>query len=236
MVSHLRCKCTIHGCGDSGPEGRLLASKIVKRHELDERSSSVRTLYAEARSLADDAVASQIEDITAHLAASTLSDQVSGSSTSPGGRLWGKPSPENVSSTRQTSSLDSTIPHRPRRSFNRDPEKEALSHLNHLGAAVEVFSGRVSMAIQSLDEPSITMKSMVFPLDTYQETLATFYDQLDHITLQKPVVLERKRSILEQLTKLQECLSSARSSWLSKLEEVNKTIRNAPGIPFHTGS
>lgn len=236
MAPHIRCKCTIHGCGDSGPEGRLLASKIVKRHQLDERSSSARALYAEAQRLADDAITSQIEDITAHLAASTLSDQVSGSPTTPGGRLWGRSSSEDTFSAGRTSSLEPSIPDRPRRSFNRDPEKEALSYLNHLNAAVEVFSSRLTTAIHSLDEPSTIMKSTVFPLDTLQETLASFYDQLDHITLKKPAVLERKLAISEHLTQLGERLSSTKSAWLSKLEEVNKAIRTSPGIPFQTGS
>lgn len=235
MAPLLRCKCTVHGCG---PNGRVVTPKTLKRHELDEQASSAQLLYAQAQTLADAAISSQIEDISAHLAASTLSDQVSGSATTPGGRLWGKPSPSspNIYSVDQKPPPDPTTPPRPRRSLNRDPEKEALSYLNDLGAAVDIFHSRLISAIHSLEEPSSAMKSIVFPLDIFQEGLATFSDQLDQITLKKHSVLERKRPISQRLTESQERLESAKVAWFSKLEVINEAIRRAPGIPFQTGS
>ncbi|KAF5327761.1 hypothetical protein D9619_004081 [Psilocybe cf. subviscida] len=236
MASSVRCKCTVHGCRDSGPNGRVVTPKILKRHELDERSSSARSLYAEAQKLADDTISSQIDDISAHLAASTLSDQVSGSATTPGGRLWGKsPSSPNVFSVDQKPPpVPITPPRRPRQSLNRNPEKEALSYLNDLGPAVEAFYSRLISAIQSLEEPSSTTKSIVFPLDIFQEGLATFFDQLDLITLKRPSVLERKRPISQQLAESQEHLNFAKLAWISKWEGINEAMQRAPGIPFQT--
>ncbi|KAJ3495312.1 hypothetical protein NLJ89_g10645 [Agrocybe chaxingu] len=62
---------------------------------LEEQAIALEIAQREA----DEAIEEQVAQISAHLAAQTLSDHVSGPSENPGGRLWGNdpPNPKDVS-------------------------------------------------------------------------------------------------------------------------------------------
>lgn len=233
MGSPTTCKCTIHGCRDFGPEGRPLTLRIIQRHQVDERASSAHRLYAKAQITADEAIESQLEDISAHLAANTLSDRVSGPTSAPGGRLWGKPS--SASADRQGPAADLVTFRHSRPPFRRDAEAEALSFLDELNISITSFSTDLDFAIQSLQEPSEKTRSTVFPLEIFQEKLHVFQDQLSLITIKRQMVSNRKDCISQQLRPLQERLNSAKSAWLTKVALIDESIRAAPGVPFETG-
>jgi hypothetical protein len=77
-----KCYCQSSGCAVAG--GREVTKRIYDSHARDDRSSRARN----AQAASQNALQEKAEAISSYIAAMTLSDQVSGTSSRPGGRLW----------------------------------------------------------------------------------------------------------------------------------------------------
>jgi hypothetical protein len=92
------CFCISHGCYASGgqdpisrrPSGRNVDGRTYKAHTVADRQAEFRAAEENTEAV----LAVQIEEITAHLSASVLADNVSGPSLVPGGPLWSRNSSE----------------------------------------------------------------------------------------------------------------------------------------------
>lgn len=237
------CQCTVHHCSDYVGGGRTLSRNVFNRHQLDERSASA-TLLQQAGKVSADALKSQIEDLSAHLAASTLSDQVSGPSNIPGGRLWGtesltddcyEPTPHPLppspmpSTTRKSSSRRHTPP-------PRDQAQEVLQHLRDVDEALDILSKEIASDILSAELPSLEMANTVFPFDVHFEALAHLSDQLGMISFKNDEVTTRMKTAKEKLDRSSKRLTDAKDAWLTRIEQLNRAKRLRGGVSFSTGS
>ncbi|KAF5328352.1 hypothetical protein D9619_013346 [Psilocybe cf. subviscida] len=235
------CKCTVHHCSDYVGGGRTLSRNVFNRHQLDERSSSATLLFQQAERVSADALKAQMEDLSAHLAASTLSDQVSGPSNIPGGRLWGKESLANdcyESTPRPASpglklstSGKSSRRHTPR---PRDQEQEVLQHLRDVDEALDISSKEIASDILSVVPPSLKTVSTVFPLEVYFEALARLSDQLSMVSFKSAEVNIRLKCAKEKLDQSLKLLTDAKDAWLTRLGEIEDEKQSRGGVPYST--
>ena len=88
------CFCTSFDCSSIGgvdpingtPRGVFLDIRLHRQHALQDK----KAIFRKAQEDADNALESQLQDITAQLSANTLADNISGPSTQPGGSLWSR--------------------------------------------------------------------------------------------------------------------------------------------------
>jgi hypothetical protein len=93
------CFCVTHGCYSScgkdpisdKPLGRNVDGRTFKAHTLADRQAAFRAAEENTEAV----LTAQIEEITAHLSASVLADNVSGPSLVPGGPLWSRDDSED---------------------------------------------------------------------------------------------------------------------------------------------
>ena len=93
------CFCVAHSCCSSSskdstsgkPLGRNIDGRTYKAHTVADRQAA----FHAAEENTEAVLAAQIEEITAHLSASVLADNVSGPSLVPGGPLWSRNSSED---------------------------------------------------------------------------------------------------------------------------------------------
>lgn len=239
----LFCKCTVNRCSDYTGGGRTLCAKTYKKHQLDERSANISTLYNQAQELSEKALRTQIEDVSAQLSASTLSDEVSGSSDIPGGRLWGKePSSKDHREPTPDRSSSMIQPSLPRKSTpqcstppRRDQEDLVLEHLRDLDQAAETLLKKIASDVLSMKFPSAKNATTVFPLEAHFEALARFSDQLGMVSLKSLEVMNQLKSIEVKLEKSLAHLNNAKTAWGSKLKRLDAEKQSRGGVPFSTG-
>ena len=102
------CFCVTRGCYSSGGKnpishkslGRNVDGRMYKAHTLADKQAAFRV----AEENAELALTTQIEEITTHLSASVLVDNVSGPSLVPGGPLWSRNGSEDHQSNNDLSS------------------------------------------------------------------------------------------------------------------------------------
>jgi hypothetical protein len=180
------CFCVAHGCYSSGgkdpisdkPLGRNVDGRTYKAHTVADRQAA----FHAAEENTEAVLAAQIEEITAHLSASVLADNVSGPSLVPGGPLWSRNSSDHPSdndfptSSKQTggpSSSPSSMTHHspPSRSSSpqglptsshsprqigsrRSREAELIACLSELEQEVDTLRERALEGLARLGRPS----------------------------------------------------------------------------------
>lgn len=258
------CFCTSHGCcafGDINPatgkpSGRSLTSQTLKKHSLDDQVASVNLDRAQYR--AQQVLDTQIAEISAHLAASTLSDEVSGPSKVPGGRMWGSDithmehsqhstsvesqHPEDPLSTSSTRSSPKPLTSNVRKSRPpgqgipaRVPEREVLSCLKDIDTSVESFLREAASNLDSLTLPSKAAPT-VSPLQSLVDKSSYLRDRLDAVSWKSQTVRETKESISKKLRDVDQRLESAQSAWSARLSRIKETKTPSHGLPFDTST
>ena len=119
------CFCVTHGCCASGgkdpisakPLGRNVDGRTYKAHTVADRQAAFHAAEENTEAL----LTAQIEEITAHLSASVLADNVSGPSLVPGGPLWSR----NHSEDRQS---DNDFPTSMKQTFGSSSSPLSVTH------------------------------------------------------------------------------------------------------------
>lgn len=107
-----------------------------KAHATNDQAAAI----AEAEKLAQDAIDDEVQRIAHHLSATTLADRVSGSSTTPGGRLWSADDPdiEEIAALHRSAASDglSSMASLPSISPHKHKISSSTSGRNHLGSTL----------------------------------------------------------------------------------------------------
>ncbi|KAF5318598.1 hypothetical protein D9619_010825 [Psilocybe cf. subviscida] len=213
------CACTVHQCSEYPGGGRTLSRNVFNRHQMDEWSS---LLFQHTGKVSADTLKAQIEDLSAHLAASTLSDEVSGPPNIP------------VCLTNQYPDIEVLSPqHNP---LPRDQEREVLQHLQDVDESLDISTKEIMSDILSMEPPSLKMTSTVFPLEVHFEVLARLSNQLSMVSFNSAEVITRLQYAKGKLNQLLKCLTDAKDAWLTRLREIEDEKQLRGGVPFSTGS
>jgi hypothetical protein len=255
------CLCITHGCCSSGgkdpishkPLGRNVDGRTYKAHTLADRQAAFRAAEENAEAV----LTAQVEEITAHLSASVLADNVSGPSPVPGGPLWSRNGSEDrqsnneiSSSIKQTggpSSPSSTIhsplcgwgssqsrpisSHSPRQTgARRSHEVELIACLSELEQELNTLRERALEGLARLGRPSSSGPPTLFPLSELLQSSRSLKEELETVTFKSPAVLEVKTSISSKLQKIDAKLIAAKKDWNQKLSDIK-----AMKTPIHEG-
>lgn len=208
-----KCYCHLGGCAASG--GREISKCIYDSHTRTECSARI----VNAQAAGHDPLQEQEEAITSHLAAMTLSDQVSGASPHPGGRLWSKSSsPQDL--TENTPSPP-TFSHRERIDQN-------LKRIRDLEISLDVVRSEATSKLVSVGSP--LERTSPFPLRPLIVATRDILDQLDHIKQKVPSVQESKKSVVSQTQELLEKLKESQRRWLDQAKIC--PIEIVPDSPY----
>ena len=204
---------------------------LYRQHALEDKKAT----YSKAQEDADATVEAQIQEITTHLSAHTLADNVSGPSREPGGSLWfretGDIDPHTLSNNPPHPSVtpDQTQPnhqhppscpspspfpptHSPPKKpgSNRLREQEIILSLSELESDVQKLFNEVQKGLAGLGRLSPGGPPHPFPLLSFFQMSGKFMLELDTITLKKPAVLAMKDSISRKLQQIDHTLQSAK--------------------------
>lgn len=256
------CFCVTYGCCSSGGKdsishksfGRNVDGRTYKVHTLADK----RAAFHAAEENTEAVLTAQIEEITAHLSASVLADNVSGPSSLPGGPLWSRNGSGDFQSTndfsssiKQTggSSLSPSSPSRSPRSHRsssqslptsshpprqtgsrRSQEAELIACLSELEQEVNTLRERALEKLTRLCRPSSSGPPTLFPLSELLQSSRRLKEELEMVTFKGPAVLELKTSISSKLQKIEAKLVAAKKDWNQKLSDI-KVMKT----PIHEG-
>jgi hypothetical protein len=254
------CFCVTHGFYSSGGKdpishkslGRNVDGRTYKAHTLADKQAAFRA----AEENAELALTTQIEEITAHLSANVLADNVSGPSLVPGGPLWSRNGSEDhqtnddfSSSIKQTggpsfpssrsppsrwssSQSPPTSSHSTplRTGGRRSQEVELIACLSELEQEVNSLRERALEGLTRLGRPSSSGPPTLFPLSELLQSSRSLKDELETVTFKGPAVLELKTSISSKLQKIDAKLIAAKKDWNQKLSDIK-----AMKTPIHEG-
>ena len=262
------CFCVSHNCCSSGgkdsvtqkPLGRNVDGRKYKSHTLADKQAAFRAAEENSEAV----LTAQIEEITAHLAASVLADNVSGPSVVPG-PLWSRNGSQSnddfsTSSIKQTdgpseSSSPSSTTHCPssRQSSIQGPftpshspprqtggrrfqEVQLITFLCELEQRVDTFHERALEGLTHLGRPLSSSPPTLFPLSELLHSSRSLKDELETVTFKGPAVLELKTSISSKLQKIHTKLVAAKKDWNQKLSDI-KAMKTPihEGVPCETG-
>jgi len=256
------CFCVTHGCHSfSGKDpisdktlGRNVDGRTYKAHTIADRQAAFHA--AEENTTA--VLATQIDEITAHLSASVLVDIVSGPSRVPGGPLWSRNSSEDhqsdndyPASTKKAggpsslsfvtrvsppscSSSSRSVPtflHSPcHTGSRRSREAELIACLSELEQEVDILREKALEGLTRLGCPSSSGPPTSFPLLELFQSSRGLKDQLETVMFKGPAVHELKTSISSKLQKIDAKLFAAKKDWNQKLSGIK-----AMKTPIHEG-
>lgn len=231
------CFCTVHGCRDSAgtdpstgqPKGRELSARIVKSHQIDERTSA----YKVAEKEAEDTLEGKIAEITEFLAANTLAGEVSGPSLHPGGRLWAGDN-EGVNPEIQSTMAKLSGP-QPQMGSRRSREASILSCLADLEASITDLVLEAHSRLDTLVLPSANSSHPPFPLGDLITRSSDIRAELENITYKGPATSASKQAITKKLDELDERLSKAKNTWKHAFVIIQKAHTPTHGIMYDTG-
>ncbi|KAF8806867.1 hypothetical protein BYT27DRAFT_7101021 [Phlegmacium glaucopus] len=258
------CVCVTHGCYFSGgkdpisdkPLGRNVDGCTYKAHTVADRQAA----FHAAEENTEAVLAAQIKEITAHLSASVLADNVSGPSLVPGGPLWsrnssedhqsdndfptlkqtGGPSSSPLSMTHhsppsRSSSSSQSLPtslHSPSRQTGsrRSPEAELIACLSELEQEVDTLRERALEGLARLGCPSSSGPPTSFPLSQLLQSSRSLKDKIETVMFKGPAVHDLKTLISSKLQEIPAKLVAAKKDWNQKLSDI-KTMKT----PIHEG-
>jgi hypothetical protein len=255
------CFCVTRGCYSTGgkhpvthkPLGRNVDGRTYKAHTLSDKQAAFRAAEENSEAV----LTAQIDEITAHLSASVLADNVSGPSLAPG-PLWsrnGSRSNNDLSSSiRQTdgpSSSPSSMTHPPSSSFQSPPtpshspprqtggrrfrEVELIAFLSELEQRVDILCERALEGLARLGRPLSSGAPTLFPLLELLQSSRSLKDELDTVTFKGPAVFDLKTSISSKLQKIHTKLVAAKKDWNQKLSDIKAMKTPTHGLPCETG-
>lgn len=258
------CFCFTHGCYSFGgknpisakPLGRNVDGRTYKAHTVADKQAAFRAAEENTEAL----LTAQIEEITAHLSASVLADNVSGPSLVPGGPLWTRNNSEDLqsdndfpTSMKQTGgpsspssmthyspptrssfpseSLTTSSNSPPRQtSSRRSREAELIVCLYELEQEVNTLRDRALEGIARLGCPSSSGPPTLFPLSELLQSSRSLKDELEIVMFKGPAVIELKTSVSSKLQKINAKLIAAKKDWNQKLSDIK-----AMKTPIHEG-
>ena len=194
-----KCYCQSSGCAVAG--GREVSKRVYGSHARNDRSSRVRN----AQAASQNALQEQEEIITSHIAAMTLSDQVSGISPRPGGRLWSKSSSQENQTEESPSHFTFSV---------RELIEHNLKRLRDLEQSLCAVRSEANSKLTSIGSP--LERTAPFPLKSFIIAAQDISDQLDLIKQRVPSVQESKAQIVCQTQELLESLRVSQRQWLDQ--------------------
>ena len=207
------CCCQSSGCAAAG--GREVTKSIYDRHLRLERSTQVLSAQATRRN----ALQEQEEALTSYLTTLTLSDQVSGMTTLPGGRLWSK-SPSHEDPTKNILSQPTFS--------RRELIEQDLKRIRDLEESLGAVQSEAALKLSSVGSP--LERTAPFPLTALIVAAQDILDQLHHIKQRVPSVQQSKAPIVLQTQELLASLRRSRSQWLD--QATVSPIEIIPDSPY----
>jgi hypothetical protein len=193
-----KCFCITSGCRDR--EGVDVDHRTFKLHSVKDKAQ----LAQKASEAANHAVEEEINVIASHLASHTLADKVSGSPSTPAGRLWFKWTSEELPEP-----VDITATYSPSR---RELLQNLLSQLGKLESSMKVLHKKVALELQTSDSPSF-LNSPTFPLNHLHLERLRLEAELEKIKSKAASITAFKESIKQELLLISETLCSAKMKW-----------------------
>lgn len=258
------CFCVVNGCSHGGrdpisdkPTGKVVDPRTYRAHTLADRQAAFHATEQNPEAVLE----AQIEEITTHLSASVLADNVSGPSPVPGGSLWSR-DPENSqsqdkgspNSTFQAGRLSSSpisAPHNsppkhlnspkspsspPRQTGSRrSRESELLASLSCLEEEVNTLHKNTLERLACLGRPSSLGPPTSFPLSDLLQSSRNIQGELDIVMFKGHAVAELKASIVSKLQKIDQKLMTAKKNWNKELSEIKAAKTPVQGVPCETG-
>ncbi|KAF8801720.1 hypothetical protein BYT27DRAFT_7114249 [Phlegmacium glaucopus] len=234
------CFCVAHGCYSSGgkdpisdkPLGRNVDGRTYKAHTVADRQAA----FHAAEENTEAVLATQIEEITAHLSASVLADNVSGPSLVPGGPLWSRNSSDHPSdndfptSLKQTGGPSSSPSSMTHHSPPSRLKAELIACLSELEQEVDTLHERALEGLAHLGCPSSSGPPTLFPLSELLQSPRSLKDKIETVTFKGPAVHDLKTSVSSKLQKINAKLVAAKKDWNQKLSDIR-----AMKTPIHEG-
>ena len=212
-----KCYCQSSGWAVAG--SREVTKCIYDSHARNDHSS--RVLNAQAAS--QNAVQEQEEAITSYKAAMTLSDQVSGTSPHPGGRLW------STSSSQENQTEESPLHF----TFSlRQLAEHNLKWLRDLEQSLCTVWSEANSKLASIGSP--LERTPPFPLKSFIIAAQDISDQLDLIKQRVPSVQESKAQIVCQTQELLEILRVSQRQWLDQAKSC--PVEVIPDSPYEVNT
>ncbi|KJA24977.1 hypothetical protein HYPSUDRAFT_200219 [Hypholoma sublateritium FD-334 SS-4] len=185
-----------------------------------------------------------IEQLSAKIVSTTLTDQMSGRSAStPGGRLWGHyftdtesplpSSPFGSHDPKQPVSRNVSPPHL-QAAPCRSQEEELLRCLSILKTDVSHFVNEVELGVGQAHRPSSKGPPAPFPLQALVEKSGSLQVRLDAITFKSPPVKQCKEATAGKLAQAVSFLEAFQDSWHARLSKNQKEKTSLKGVPFDT--
>jgi len=260
------CFCVTRGCYANGgkdpishkPLGRNVDGRTYKAHTVADRQADFRAAELNTEAV----LTAQIEEITAHLSASVLADNVSGPSLVPGGPLWSRnsskdhqsnsDSPSSSSIKKTVSSMTHHSPsshsilssqsppissHSPlhQTGSRRSREAELITRLSELEKEADTLRERALEGFTHLGHPLSFGPPSPFPLSGLLQSSKSLKEELEMVTFKGAAVLDLKTSISSKLQKIDAKLVAAKKDWDQKLFNIKAMKTPIHGVPCETG-
>ena len=207
------CYCQSSGCAAAG--GREVTKRLYDCHARLERSTQVLNAQAASRNTLQE----QEDALASYLTTLTLSDQVSGTTSHPGGRLWSKSlSPEDPTEN---------TPSQPTFS-RRELIEHSLKRIRDLKRSLGAVQSEATSKLPSVGSP--LERTAPFPLTALIAAAQDILDQLHRIKQRVPSVQESKAPIVFQTQELLANLRQSQRQWLD--QAMVSPIEIIPDSPY----
>ncbi|KAF8801628.1 hypothetical protein BYT27DRAFT_7114327 [Phlegmacium glaucopus] len=245
------CFCIAAGCSTAGgihpvsrePLGRKVDGRTFLAHKNADRRAALCTALQNTEATVD----SQLEEITAHLSASVLADEVSGPPQNPGGSLWSRLdssedySPRDKSSTSERTQTQSSIPLPAAQNSHptgskRSREAAILACLTDIEVEVDSFRHEAQDHLIHLGRPPSSGPPTSFPHADLLQLSNDLKSQLETITFKTPAVLTLKDSIMRKLQNIDFKVTTAKKAWNQELSDIKAMKTPNYGLPHETGN
>lgn len=238
------------------PKGKNVDARTFKAHSVADRQAALHAAEQNTEATID----AQIEEITAHLSACVLADEVSGPSQSPGGSCWSRcdafedcpPQDRPIATPKRAHpQLSTPLPaarnsypgshptslHSPPRQAGsrRSRESEIITSLAVIEVEVGALYNEALNSLSHLGKPSSYGPPSSFPLADLFLLSNDLKSRLEIITFKGHSVLELKRSILLKLQDIDRKLMIAKRVWNEELANIRAAKTPVYGLPCETG-
>ncbi|KAK0436316.1 uncharacterized protein EV420DRAFT_1652615 [Desarmillaria tabescens] len=222
------CKCNAYGCINFD-DGVILDNETARQHAIDDN-------YQYASQIRDAALEATIEDVTAYLASTTLSDMPFQTSQSPGGRAWARSYPKSED---QRGALGDEVPAPflppPRYTVSDQLRKQRIQvHLDHLCAIEQSLTRLITDGLPRLQGASFPTGDSYHPwpfsdleqgCDSIRRGLTTTTVNYKDVS-----VLAAKDDIIRHIQSFSTCVQTNREAW-----ERGKPVEDhQAGIRYNT--
>ncbi|PPQ97558.1 hypothetical protein CVT26_002343 [Gymnopilus dilepis] len=204
------CHCQWADCN-----GKVISKRLFDDHQRQDKRARINT----ALEATQQAIEKQNDVLESYVASLTLSDEATGCTTTPGGRLWARNPTEAAGPADDIN-----------QSF-RLPTADALHTIHEVKGKIDTLVVAAKLPLQNVAKPLTPLDT--FPLESLLRDALLLQDCLDSVSVNRECIREAKLPVAQSLTSILCQLRGAQTTWSRQVKLLSETQNRANS--FDTG-